>query len=89
MRPRWQRGRHPASIGGCARGRDRFGSLSTDYRLKHDEYADAGIPNYWIVDLNEPVSLVVCHLAGSSVSKMRPRSMAFTRLLSRLVRRST
>lgn len=31
---------------------------------KRHEYADAGIPRYWIVDLDEPVSLVACHLAG-------------------------
>jgi Uma2 family endonuclease len=41
------------------------GSKRTDYRVKHDEYADAGIPHYWIVDLAEPVSLVACHRAGS------------------------
>jgi hypothetical protein len=31
---------------------------------KRDEYADAGIPHYWIVDPTEPVSLPACHLAG-------------------------
>jgi Uma2 family endonuclease len=36
------------------------GSRRTDYRVKHDEYADAGIPHYWIVDIREPVSLVAC-----------------------------
>ncbi len=36
------------------------GSRRTDYRVKHDEYADAGIPHYWIVDLVEPVALVAC-----------------------------
>ncbi|MDT7800833.1 MAG: hypothetical protein QOI78_4266 [Actinomycetota bacterium] len=35
-------------------------SRRTDYRVKHDEYADAGIPHYWIVDITEPVSLVAC-----------------------------
>ncbi|MFF1610050.1 Uma2 family endonuclease [Amycolatopsis sp. NPDC058278] len=40
-------------------------SKRTDYRVKHDEYADAGIPHYWIVDLTEPVSLVACYRAGS------------------------
>ena len=32
--------------------------------MKHDEYADAGIPHHWIVDITEPVSLVACHQAG-------------------------
>jgi Uma2 family endonuclease len=40
------------------------GSKRTDYKTKHLEYADAGIPNYWIVDVTDPVSLVECHLAG-------------------------
>jgi Uma2 family endonuclease len=36
------------------------GSKRTDYEVKHAEYADAGIPHYWIVDITEPVSLVAC-----------------------------
>jgi Uma2 family endonuclease len=40
------------------------GSKRTDYHVKHDEYADAGIPHYWILDISEPVSLVACHQAG-------------------------
>jgi Uma2 family endonuclease len=36
------------------------GSRRTDYRVKRDEYADAGIPHYWIVDITGPVSLVRC-----------------------------
>lgn len=40
------------------------GSKRTDYVTKHDEYADAGIPFSWIVDLGDPVSLVACHQAG-------------------------
>ncbi|WP_206785184.1 Uma2 family endonuclease [Amycolatopsis sp. MtRt-6] len=39
-------------------------SERTDYRVKHDEYADAGIPHYWIIDTSEPISLVACHQAG-------------------------
>ena len=41
-------------------------SKRTDYQVKHDEYADAGIPHYWIVDTAEPVSLVACHRGGAS-----------------------
>jgi Uma2 family endonuclease len=40
------------------------GSRRTDHVIKRGEYADAGIPHYWIVDLAEPVSLLACHLAG-------------------------
>ncbi|HWO67357.1 MAG TPA: Uma2 family endonuclease [Umezawaea sp.] len=40
------------------------GSRRTDYVIKRGEYADAGIPHYWIVDITTPVSLVDCHLAG-------------------------
>lgn len=39
-------------------------SRRTDRVVKCDEYATAGIPHYWIVDLSEPVSALVCHLAG-------------------------
>ncbi|MCM6777393.1 Uma2 family endonuclease [Nocardia sp. CDC159] len=40
------------------------GSRRTDYVIKRGDYADAGIPHYWIVDLSDPVSLLACHLAG-------------------------
>ena len=39
-------------------------SRTTDYRAKRDEYAWAGIPYYWIIDLDEPISLAPMHLAG-------------------------
>lgn len=40
-------------------------SRRTDRLVKRDEYADAGIPHYWILDLTEPVSLLVMHRAGA------------------------
>jgi Uma2 family endonuclease len=40
------------------------GSARTDHVYKRGEYADAGIPHYWIVDVTKPVSLLACHLAG-------------------------
>jgi Uma2 family endonuclease len=40
------------------------GSVRMDNITKRHEYADAGIPHYWIIDVNDPVSLVECHLAG-------------------------
>ncbi|MFI9008754.1 Uma2 family endonuclease [Actinosynnema sp. NPDC053489] len=40
------------------------GSKRLDRVIKRGEYADAGIPHYWIVDLDHPISLVACHLAG-------------------------
>ena len=39
------------------------GSRRTDNVVKRGEYADAGIPRYWIVDIEKPVSLVACHRA--------------------------
>ena len=39
------------------------GSRRTDIVIKRGEYADAGIPHYWIVDLDPPVSLTACHVA--------------------------
>lgn len=40
------------------------GSRRTDTRTKPYEYAEAGIPYYWVVDLDEPLSLAAYHLAG-------------------------
>ncbi len=40
------------------------GSRRTDNVLKRSEYAEAGIPHYWLIDVDEPVSLLACHLAG-------------------------
>jgi Uma2 family endonuclease len=38
------------------------GSRRTDNVIKHAEYADAGIEDYWIIDLDRPASLQACHL---------------------------
>ena len=43
------------------------GSRRLDTMVKRDEYADAGIPHYWIVDLDGPgehITLTAHHLAG-------------------------
>src|SRR5205814_43210 len=40
------------------------GSRRTDNIVKRGEYADAGIPHYWIIDIDAPVRLIACHLAG-------------------------
>lgn len=29
---------------------------------KRSDYADAGIPNYWILDIDDPISLTACRL---------------------------
>jgi Uma2 family endonuclease len=39
------------------------GSKRMDTVIKRGEYADAGIPRYWIIDLDPPLSLLDCHLA--------------------------
>lgn len=41
-----------------------LGSHRTDTLVKRGEYADAGIPNYWIIAVDDPASLVACHHAG-------------------------
>lgn len=41
-----------------------IGSQRTDRSIKHAEYADAGIPHYWIIDIDPRPSLVACHPAG-------------------------
>lgn len=40
------------------------GSVRTDHMTKRAEYADAGIPHYWIIDVRERPSMLACHLAG-------------------------
>jgi len=44
------------------------GSRNVDLHLKPYEYAEAGIPHYWIVDLDPPApSITVCHLGTPDV----------------------
>lgn len=40
------------------------GSVRTDHMVKRAEYADAGIPHYWIIDVRDRPSLIACHLGG-------------------------
>jgi Uma2 family endonuclease len=40
------------------------GSQRTDTLVKPVEYANAGIPHYWVIDLDDPLSLAAHHLAG-------------------------
>jgi Uma2 family endonuclease len=40
------------------------GSERTDRTIKHGEYADAGIPHYWIVDIDPRPMLTSSHRAG-------------------------
>jgi Uma2 family endonuclease len=42
------------------------GSRRMDYKIKRSEYADAGIPNYWIIDVNKGISLLACELTEES-----------------------
>jgi Uma2 family endonuclease len=39
------------------------GSKRTDHVIKRAEYADAGVPRYWIIDLDDPFTLIDCQLA--------------------------
>ncbi|TDV36059.1 Uma2 family endonuclease [Actinophytocola oryzae] len=40
------------------------GSQRTDTLVEPVEYAKAGIPYYWLIDLNDPLSLAEYHLPG-------------------------
>jgi Uma2 family endonuclease len=54
------------------------GSRDTDTLVKPVEYANAGIPHYWVIDLEPPVSLAVYHLvAGQRYQKAPPATGQF------------
>ncbi|RMI34220.1 Uma2 family endonuclease [Nocardia stercoris] len=42
------------------------GSNRMDYRIKRDEYAEARIEQYWIVDIQRPVSMLICRLGDGT-----------------------
>lgn len=48
------------------------GAPRMDRVIKRHEYADAGIPHYWIIDLGPPVSLVACRLGGEGYQDSAP-----------------
>jgi Uma2 family endonuclease len=37
-------------------------SKRIDHRHKRSDYADAGIPSYWIIDIDDPIALTECRL---------------------------
>jgi Uma2 family endonuclease len=37
-------------------------SRRTDNAIKRDEYCDAGIPYYWLIDIDPPISVLACRL---------------------------
>lgn len=37
-------------------------SKRTDHVHKRSDYADAGIPNYWILDIDHPIAITACRL---------------------------
>jgi Uma2 family endonuclease len=44
----------------------------TDRRAKRDEYATAGIPFYWIIDVGQPVTLTAMHLVEGACYEEAP-----------------
>lgn len=55
------------------------GARRMDTVIKRGEYADAGIPYYWIIDIDDRPSLTACHHAGEfGYSDSAPVSGIFT-----------
>jgi Uma2 family endonuclease len=54
------------------------GSARTDQLIKRAEYADAGIPHYWIVELEPQVSLTACRLVDGRYVDDGPVSGRYT-----------
>jgi Uma2 family endonuclease len=52
------------------------GSRRTDTVLKPIEYAEIGIPHYWIVDLEPPMTITAYHLIEEFMSYQEAPSMA-------------
>ena len=51
------------------------GSRRTDRLIKRAEYADAGIPHYWIVELEPTVTLTACRLVDAPLYAWPPERM--------------
>ena len=71
------------------------GTGTTDRVTKMYEYADAGIPHYWLVDLDKPVTLTACtlvdgnceHVAGGIGTVTIPSPVGITLTLDSLITR--
>jgi len=49
-----------------------------DTAIKPIEYADAGIPNYWVIDPNPPVTATVYHLVDGAYEESQRAEGRFT-----------
>lgn len=53
-------------------------SVRTDTVTKPVDYADAGIPNYWVIDPNPPVTATVYHLVVGTYEESQRAAGQFT-----------
>jgi len=53
-------------------------SVRTDTVTKPVDYADAGIPNYWVIDPNSPVTATVYHLVDGAYEESQRAAGQFT-----------